>query len=451
MIITANPDQDADSTPTPGQQHLSLRAFLERLKAHVATVTGAWITAEVVKATKKPRNFQLELCESDDDGTPVAKASATLWRNFEGVLAAFRAVAGENPRPGMRLLLRVKPSFHPIYGLSLDIETIDPSYTLGDIAQRLLAVRQMLRDAGYFDRNRAFPCPADYHRVAVLSPFEAASLGDFREAADRLQRVGLCTFDYKHALFQGNNAADGLVTALKAFVANHKTQPYCALCIIRGGGSVADLAELNQLRIAAAICHAPLPVLTGIGHERDRGLLDDVACRSFDTPSKVVLHIERAILESAQAAGADWQTIRGEARHGLDAAQRKVESVREAIAAGSAAAIHSAERTLARNLQSIASSAAATLATARIEQDMAHESLHVNALRALTDARRAITADMEQALGLGPAHTLARGFAIVRDPSGRVLPSRAAALAADSLAIEFNDGAIPVRRTTDGN
>ena len=451
MIITANPDQDADSTPTPGQQHLSLRAFLERLKAHVATVTGAWITAEVVKADKKGRSFYLELAETDENGAPVAKVNANIWRNIEGVLAPFRTATGAIPRPGMRLLLHVRPTFDPVYGLKLEIDKIDPSFTLGDIERSLQEMRQRLREAGHYDRNRSFPCPSDYFRVAILSPVEAAALGDFRETADRLEQAGLCSFDYKYSSFQGNRAAEGLIGALHEFVHAHRITPFCAVCIIRGGGSVADLAELNQLRIAAAICHAPLPVLTGIGHERDWGLLDDVACRSFDTPSKVVLHIERAILESAQAAGADWQTIRGEARHGLDAAQRKIESVREAIAAGSAAAIHSAERTLARNLQSIASGAAATLATARIEQDMAHESLHVNALRALTDARRAIAADMEQALGLGPAHTLARGFAIVRDPSGRVLPNRAAALAADSLAIEFNDGAIPVRRTTDGN
>ena len=432
------------------EPHLTLRAFLRQLEGHVAAAPAAWITAEVISAGRKGGAFRLELSEADAEGRLVAKVSASLWRSVETVLAKFRAVTGDDPRPGMQLLLHVQPTFHSAFGLSLSVNRIDPRYTLGEIERRLQEARRALRESGLFDRNRLHACPADYHHIAVVSPPDAASLGDFRETADRLENAGLCRFVYKPAPFQGTQVIPGIRTAMREVYQLHHVTPFCAVCIIRGGGSPVDLAELNQLRIASAVCYAPFPVLTGIGHERDHGLLDDVACRKFDTPSKVALHVEQAIRDSARTAAADWVTVRSESRAVLDSARRQIEGLRGMVATGGTAAIHNAALLLARDLHEFRHAAGAAIVGARAEREGAFLEVQRQTARTVSDARRAITADMETVLGMGPANTLARGFAVVRNSRGEVLPDREAARNAGAMTLQFRDGTVPVLRSADG-
>ena len=437
---------------TPSNEPLSLRSYLEGLQAHVSEFAGAWVIAEVLSAQLKGNVFYFELAESDALGGRAAVANAKLWRNREGILAAFRRVAGENPRAGMRLLVHLKPTFHAQYGLSLDIDAIDPSYTLGDIEERLKQVRQKLKDAGLYDRNREHVCPEDFHHIAVISPDRAAALGDFREAADRLEATGLCRFSYHTATFQGTGMVESLLGAMVAVMREHKQTPYCALCLIRGGGSVADLAELNQFRLAHAVCCARLPILTGIGHERDNVLLDEVASRRFDTPSKVILHIEQAIYRGAQSASADWNTVLGGARRSTVGARHVLETLRESITDRALSKSRLAMYALDTDRQRVADAAQAALGRARHENDSLYAGLARDARHALADSRKALKADMERIVGMGPAHTLVRGFAVVRDGQGHAIPSRQNALEAttDALTIEFRDGSLEVRREESG-
>jgi exodeoxyribonuclease VII large subunit len=138
------------------------------------------------------------------------------------------------------------------------------------------------------------PPPLDFVRVAVISPETSAGLGDFQRESDRLQTATLCEFTFFRATFQGLDAPSSIRTAVQNALAAHRQSPFDALVVIRGGGSVTDLAWLNDLQLATVLCLCPLPVFTGIGHERDQTILDDIAHIRFDTPSKVALHITRA-------------------------------------------------------------------------------------------------------------------------------------------------------------
>ncbi len=186
---------------------------------------------------------------------------------------------------------------------------MDPSYTLGDLAAKLARIREKLQQTGLYGRNKQFPAPVEFVRVAVISPETSAGLGDFRREADRLQTAILCEFHLFPATFQGVEALSSIQTAIFEALAVHKQKPFDVLAIIRGGGSVTDLAWLNDMDLAKLLCQSPVPVFTGIGHERDNTILDEIAHTRFDTPSKVALHISTTIKDNALAAIQAWDRI----------------------------------------------------------------------------------------------------------------------------------------------
>jgi exodeoxyribonuclease VII large subunit len=194
-------------------------------------------------------------------------------------------------------------------GLDLIVEDVDPSYTLGDLAAKLARIREKLQQTGLYGRNKQLPAPLEFVRVAVISPETSAGLGDFRREADLLQTAILCEFHLFPATFQGVETSSSIQSAVLQALTAHKQRPFDALVIIRGGGSVTDLAWLNDLDLAKLLCQSPVPIFTGIGHERDNTILDEIAHSRFDTPSKVVLHITTTIKENASTAIEAWERI----------------------------------------------------------------------------------------------------------------------------------------------
>jgi exodeoxyribonuclease VII large subunit len=199
--------------------------------------------------------------------------------------------------------------FDPLYGLDLIIENVDPSYTLGDLAAKLARMREHLQQTGLYGRNKQLPAPVEFVRVAVISPETSAGLGDFRREADLLQTAILCEFHLFPATFQGVETSSSIQTAILKALTAHKQKPFDVLVVIRGGGSVTDLAWLNDMDLAKLLCQSPVPIFTGIGHERDNTILDEIAHTRFDTPSKVVLHITTTIKDNAFAAIEAWERI----------------------------------------------------------------------------------------------------------------------------------------------
>ncbi|WP_431273266.1 exodeoxyribonuclease VII large subunit [Variovorax ureilyticus] len=235
-----------------------------------------------------------------------------IWANTAAkILPEFERATGATIGAGIKLLVRAKPSFKAQYGFSLEIDAIDPAFTLGDLEARKKEIRARLQREGVFEQNKLVPPPWDFTSVLVVAPHEAAGLGDFRKESDRLALFGLCRFTYAHSRFQGEGAAREIITALTEGLdecAAADSMPD-AIVIIRGGGAVNDLAWLNDYDLARVVCDQRLPVLTGIGHERDSTILDEVAFAKFDTPSKVIGAIEKLIVRRAQEAKAASEAI----------------------------------------------------------------------------------------------------------------------------------------------
>lgn len=304
-------DESSDS-PDPGRG-VPLADLLARVKGVIerGLPEATWVRAEVAELREKNGNVYLSLTERNDRGDVLAQAKAVLWRSVApAVTARFERATGEGLRPDIKVLCKVRVRFDPHFGLDLIVEDVDPSYTLGDLAAKLARIRERLVAEGLYALNKGRPAPSEFVRVAVISPSTSAGLGDFRREADRLQSSGLCEFSFYPATFQGIDAPSSIRTALNEALADHRRRPFDAVAIIRGGGSVTDLAWLNDLELARRICKAPVPILTGIGHERDGTILDEVAHRRFDTPSKAALHVSATIKDNALAALAAVEQVR---------------------------------------------------------------------------------------------------------------------------------------------
>ncbi|OLF40282.1 MULTISPECIES: exodeoxyribonuclease VII large subunit [unclassified Psychrobacter] len=267
-----------------------------------------WVKAEIRNLSSKGGHYYFELAEKDDDGKVVASCRGNLWRfKAARVLAKFERATGMPLERDLTVLLKVSAGFHAQYGFSLTIEDIDPSYTLGDLARQYAEMVDRLTGEGLLHLNQQLPTPFDIEHVLVIAPEKAAGLGDFQADADRLASTGACQFHYHHATFQGNHAPSeirqAIVSAQQQFQDTYQRLPDL-LVIIRGGGAVGDLAYLNDYELAALVAEQPVHVWVGIGHERDKVILDEVAHTSFDTPSKVIAaiisHLAQLITQTLQ-------------------------------------------------------------------------------------------------------------------------------------------------------
>ena len=337
--------------------------------------SGVWTQVEVLKADLRSGHVYLELGERNLLGNTIAQARAMIWASTAAeIVPAFERATGVVLGAGIKLLVRAKPTIHPVYGMSLVIDGIDPAYTLGDLEATKREIRERLQREGLFDANKRLPAPWDYNAVLVVAPQDAAGLGDFRAEAERLQAFGICEFVYLASRFQGEGAAAeiraAMLTALGGWHGHGGKAPD-AVVIIRGGGAVNDLAWLNDYDLARCVCELPVPVLTGIGHERDSTLLDEVAHAKFDTPSKVILGIEQLIGKRSAEAAANFAAVSG-------AAAQMTLSMRRALDLADAAVKSGAERQVAAARQT----AAEWMADVRIESHMAVRTASEGAERA---------------------------------------------------------------------
>lgn len=351
---------------------ISLSEFLGRVKAAVnaAVPEPVWVRAEIRKIqTAKSGHVYLELEERSGKSLTIASTKGAIWRDrFTRLDAKFVAGTGDHLMPDIKVLLKVRAEFHAVHGFDLIIEDVDPSYTLGDLIAKMNRIRATLRVEGVFDANRNLPAPTEFVRVAVISPATSAGQGDFRSEADPIEWGGLCRFDYYTAVFQGAEASASIRNAMRAAFAAHQGQAYDAVAIIRGGGSITDLAWLNDLHLARWVCRIPIPVFTGIGHERNSTILDEVAHRRFDTPSKVSLHIASTIRDNAVQALKNLDAI--------------VQSVRRIVA--------NREQTLDLQRERLAEQASRSLAAAKQNTDHRATEIRSSAIHAVREAGSAL-------------------------------------------------------------
>ena len=199
----------------------------------------------------------------------------------------FEAESGRTLAAGMKILSKIAVSYHPLYGLSLQIIDLDPTYTLGDIEQRKRETIERLQREGVWDMNRTLPLPRVVQRIAIVSSATAAGYRDFmREIEGRIYRIDTTLFE---AVMQGEMAEQSIIEALSTIA--EQCDDFDAVAIIRGGGSTGDLDCYNGYELASFVAQFPLPILSGIGHDKDVSITDMVAAVPLKTPTAVAAWI----------------------------------------------------------------------------------------------------------------------------------------------------------------
>ncbi|MEO1050698.1 MAG: exodeoxyribonuclease VII large subunit [Bacteroidota bacterium] len=245
-----------------------------------------WVIAEIgeMRVAQKGHCY-LELVEKEDD-TVKAKVRANIWAyTYRNLSVWFEGMTGQRLAPGIKILCNATIQFHELYGLSLNIKDIDANFTLGERARKKQQVIDQLHEDGVFDLNREVPLPKVPQRIAVISSPTAAGFGDFMDQLDK-NEFGY-QFDVRlfKALMQGDEAANSIIEAMHHV--HELTEHFDVLVIIRGGGSQIDLDCFDSYDLAAHVAQFPIPVITGIGHERDETVVDLVANTKMKTPTAV--------------------------------------------------------------------------------------------------------------------------------------------------------------------
>lgn len=244
-----------------------------------------WVEAELAEANERRRHLFLDLVQKDERGnTPVARASAKCWASaWTPLKAHFERIAGQHLSAGMKLLLKVYPQFHPAYGFSWIVTDIDPTFTLGDMARRRQEIVRILKEEGIFNLQKELSLPMLCRRIAVISSETAAGYGDFcNQLSENDYGFRFMTRLFP-ATMQGENVEKSVIAALDRIYAVQ--EEFDCVVIIRGGGATSDMSGFDTLALAENVANFPLPIITGIGHDRDECVLDMVSHIRVKTPT----------------------------------------------------------------------------------------------------------------------------------------------------------------------
>ena len=328
-------------------QHITLSQLQGRISIALAEALPlpVWVSAEVADLKiNASGHCYIELIEKNEkSGTTEAQARATIWRSqVMSTIGRFEQETGQRLTKGMKILFKATVQHHAVYGMSLQIQQIDALHTIGDMERRRQQTIEQLQKEGVWDTNRSLPMPLVVQRVAVISSATAAGYQDFmKELGRSAYRIETQLFE---ATMQGERCDESIVSALYAVA--ERSEEFDAVAIIRGGGSTGDLECYNSYLLAFAVTQFPLPVLTGIGHDKDTSVTDMVAHTPLKTPTAVAAWIDQRAADFDGALEYCAISLRDICRQATHLATLRLEQL-------SAEVRHLAERTLQSEKQKL--------------------------------------------------------------------------------------------------
>lgn len=396
---------------------IELNRRIGRTLAAAPGMSNVWITAETSDLRCSGAHCYMELVQKDDNGTPVARCRAVIWgSNYSRLDAAFFSATGSRLRSDMKIMVCVSVSFHAVFGLSLVINDINPAYTVGDLARKRAEIIARLRADGVFDLNRNLAWSLTPQRIAIISAPGAAGYGDFvRHLHSNSRRLRFSTTLFE-ATMQGEHTSESVIDALDRIMEH--VDDFDCVVVIRGGGAVADLASFDDYDLAFNIAQFPLPVIVGIGHDRDVTVLDYVANTRVKTPTAAAEALIKRLGEALDAVLDTGNSIQSGIREAISGARQQLAYYRGVLPA-------LAENVLERSRRAVGPETAAIIA-GTIRSRIESRRLRLNALAEILDA-------------LSPEATLRRGYSITRIDGHAVTDSRTLR-AGSVITTTFADG-----------
>ena len=395
-----------------------LNTFIKRALA-LNFNNAVWVTAEIAQVSNSRGHIYLELVEkSPDTQAVIAKARGNIWKSTASQLEQklgplFKDILQE----GTEILFSTKVTFHELYGISLQIDHIDPAFTMGKLEMERQETINYLQTHGKLHKNNQYSLPPVIQHIAVLSSATAAGYGDFKAHLLQNEYGYQIQWDLFPVAVQGTQVTQEIITALNSI--QNKANPYDAVVIIRGGGSKLDLAAFDDKDLCVAIADFTQPIIVGIGHERDQSIADLVAHTALKTPTAVAdfilyhnLQFEEKILQWGQQI------------------QTQAEAwIRE-------------KTDLTNRLTIQLKWASQSLLTSKVNQiNLAADNIQRNAWLTLKNSDKDLTIFEKQIAAAHPQNILKRGYALIRNEEGSILDFEKINLH-QSINIELIDGIV---------
>jgi exodeoxyribonuclease VII large subunit len=394
-----------------------------------------WVEAELSECRELRGHCYMELIQKDErTATPVAKSPAKCWANKWAVIRPyFERTTGQQLHAGMKVLLKVYAQFHEAYGFSWIVTDINPEYTLGDMARKRQEIIRQLKAEGVFDLQKELTLPPFCQHIAVISSQTAAGYGDFcNQLSDNPYGFQFQTQLFP-AIMQGEGVEQSIIDALEKIYSltssfSPLTSKFDCVVIIRGGGSTGDLSGFDTLALAENVANFPLPIITGIGHERDESILDMISHTRVKTPTAAAAFLIEHLKEVLDVINGSQELITRYAQQKLSMLHSQLTIVSEAIP----------------RLFSIVK----TRQEAKI--DTLNQRIPMLLERRLLAENHRLQLMEEKLKALDPQLLLKRGYSITLH-NGRAVKDATALKAGDEIETRLANGAIHSVVTQEGN
>lgn len=398
-----------------------------------------WVEAELADVRESAGHCYMELVQKDEFGsTPVARASAKCWRST-WMLARphFERVTGERIHAGMKVLLQVHAQFHENYGFSWIVTDIDPTFTLGDMARKRMEIVRTLKEEGVFDLNRELSIPLFAQRIAVISSATAAGYGDFCSQLSNNAYGFDFIVELFQAVMQGEQVEQSVIAALNRI--NECADLFDCVVIIRGGGATSDLSGFDTLALAENVANFPLPVITGIGHERDESVLDMVANTKIKTPTAAAAFLIENLKRVSDRIMSAGDRITTAVRRRLDYESMRLGRLAAGIPSLSSLVITRRQASLASLYGRLCAAASSGLAVRRSHIESVGASLAPLASRRLLVESHRVQLLAQRVAASDPSLLLRRGYSVTLH-NGRAVTDASALAEGDVIETRFAHG-----------
>ena len=402
-----------------------------------------WVRAETsdVHINSASGHCYLEFIEKDTQSNQIiAKARGTIWaKTFRMLKPYFEMETGQHFTSGLKVLVRVSIDFHEVYGFNLNVVDIDPSYTLGDLVRKRQEIIRQLQEEGVFTLNKELSLPALPQRIAVITSPTAAGYEDFINQLFYNKAGYPFYVKLFPALMQGEKTEESIIAALER-IDSHR-ELFDAVVIIRGGGATSDLNSFDSYLLAANCAQFPLPIITGIGHERDDTIIDLVAHTRLKTPTAVAAFLINCMDQAAEQLNLLQQALCTDT---LSILQEKKQTLQRIGTLLPATVNNRIERN--RSALNLLASKLPTITSGLLEQnknqlELMHQRIHTAISSRLLKESRFIELQEQFIRMASPDYILKRGYSLtLRD--GKILKSAKAVKSGDHLTTRFSDGEI---------
>lgn len=423
---------------------LSLYALNALVRQHVEQgMPGEyWLQAELSDVRiNGSGHCYLEFVQKDSRGNNlIAKARGTIWSNVFCLLKPyFEEATGQAFASGIKVLVLVSISFHELYGYSLVVQDIDPTYTLGDMARRRREILAQLEEEGVLTLNKELPMPLLPQRIAVISSPTAAGYGDFCHQLQSNPRGFFFHTELFPALMQGDRVEESILAALDCI--NARLSEFDVVAIIRGGGATSDLSCFDTYLLAAACAQFSLPIITGIGHERDDTVIDSVAHTRVKTPTAAAAYLIECVDRAAAVLDKLTHELHDAVQHRLSEAHRQQEQLSRRLGEAVRGRIGYEQRRLQTCRNRIPAAAYRCLSSGRLSLVALHKDLIQAVRNRLSGEHHRLELLRQRLKDVSPDRLLARGYSITLK-NGKAVKEAALLRPGDELVTLFHQGKV---------